>query len=208
MKYTKECELYYIVLTGSLKKELSKKYDGFYICDLMKKMKAEYKALILRTPDIGGKENRLAHNLYIGAVFIACYKVSNKRISIEELKQIMVNTLSKCEVIKWFFGKRDPFSEHSKESLATFSTWTQQYEQKYPTNWILHVKYPQPEKGICYQFSRCALHELCKREGCCEIMPILCKIDMIMISFGKAKLIRKTTLIEGASYCDYWLVKK
>lgn len=208
MNYTKECDLYYKVVTMSLKKELNKRYDGFYICDLMKKTKLEYKALILRAPDIGGKANQLAHNLYIGAVFIACYRAANKRISVEEMKEIASATLMGSEIIKWFYKKRNPLSGEYRERLLTLEKWTKQHDQQYPTNWVLHTREDLHEQGTCFQFSRCALHELCKIENCCEVMPVLCKIDAITASFNSAKLIRKMTLAEGGSYCDYWFVEK
>lgn len=208
MKYTKKCDFYYMVLSGSLKKELNKRYDGFYTCDLMKKIKAEYKALILRAPDIGGDSNTFAYKLYLGAIFIACYKAAKKRISAEEIENIVADTLKSSELIKWVCKEKDPFSEEYKNWVVSFETWTNAHIEEYPTNWILHMCHDTKEQGICFEFSRCALHELCKIENCCEIMPALCRMDKIMVGRYKAKLVRRSTLIEGANCCNYWFVEK
>ncbi|WP_443084049.1 L-2-amino-thiazoline-4-carboxylic acid hydrolase, partial [Vallitalea guaymasensis] len=45
-------------------------------------------------------------------------------------------------------------------------------------------------------------------ENCTELAPYLCETDYVTASFGKSKLIRKSTLAEGASCCDFWYVNK
>ncbi|BDR85009.1 L-2-amino-thiazoline-4-carboxylic acid hydrolase [Clostridium tetani] len=208
MEYTNSCKLYWFVFKRILKKEISKRYSKRYTNDLLKKTKKEYKALILRAPHIGGKENKLANNIYMGGVFIACYKAANKKITPEEMGEIISEGLNNSKIIKLACKNKSQTSNKYKKWIKDVSKWSQENANKYPTNWIMREDKEKHKIGTYFEFTRCALCELCKMEGCPEVTPQLCKTDFITANFGESKLIRTSILADGASCCDFWFIEK
>lgn len=203
-----QTKVYWLIFKGILKKQISKRYSKEFTKDLLKKTKAEYNAMISRAPDIGGKENKLIMNIYAGGIFIACYKAADKAISPEIMGDIILDGLKQSKIVKFVCKGQDQTTQKFKNWVSSVSKWTQENADKYPANWIMREDNSKHSTGTYFEFSRCGLCELCKLENCTELAPYLCETDYVTASFGKSKLIRKSTLAEGASCCDFWYVNK
>lgn len=176
----------------------------------IRKAKKEYMNIILRTPDIGGKKNPLASNIYMGTVFIACYQVAKNEIDKNVMDNMISNALENSIIIKLFCSRKHQTTEKYRKWVRNTSKWTQENADRYSTNWIMqeNPSVSIKKQDTYFEFTRCALCELCKQEGCFEIMPALCKTDFITANFGKSRLIRKSTLADGSSCCDFLFIEK
>lgn len=57
-------------------------------------------------------------------------------------------------------------------------------------------------KPIRYEFSECPVASFAKEHGLCEVMPALCNVDYASMEMIHARLVRKTTCVNG-DVCDY-----
>lgn len=57
-------------------------------------------------------------------------------------------------------------------------------------------------KPIRYEFSECPAASFAKEHGLCEVMPALCNVDYASMEMIHARLVRKTTCVNG-DVCDY-----
>lgn len=208
MNYTNSCRIYWYIFKGILKKEISKRYGKEYTNNLLKKSKKEYKEIILRTPHIGGKDNKLVNNIYMGGVFIACYKSCNNKISSNEMGEIISDGLINSKIVKLVCKNRSFTTKKYKKWVKDAAKWSQDNAKRYPMNWVMKEDRKKHKEGTYFEFTRCGLCELCKRENCLEIAPELCKTDFITAKFSKSNLIRNSTLANGDSCCDFWFVEK
>ena len=66
----------------------------------------------------------------------------------------------------------------------------------------MHVAPFDAHKPIYYEFTACPAAEFAIRHGLTDIMPALCNVDYASMELIHAKLIRKTTCVDGCK-CDY-----
>jgi len=191
-----------------LHKNIAPRYGKEFAKSLNEKSKAEYKALIKRANSIGGKENPMSSNLYQGAVFIAYYKAANGKIPAEDMTKISINGLKNSKIVKFATRNIHRHSEKYKKWLHNTANWTQENAVRYPLNWIIRENLAMDDNpGTYYEYTRCALFELCKAEGCPEIAPLFCMMDHVTAHFGNSKLIRKGSIAQGSPFCDFYYVK-
>lgn len=207
MQYTNLCRVYYYVFSRILRKNISVRFGKGFAKSLMKKSQTEYKRLIARTDSIGGKENPMSSNLYQGAVFVAHYKATDGKIPAKEMIKIAIYALSHSKIVKLATQNVNRQSDKYRVWVHNTACWTQQNADRYPMNWIMRENPATSKKGTYYEYTRCALFELCKAEGCPEIAPMFCAMDHVTAHYGKSKLIRKGSLAQGAPYCDFCYVE-
>lgn len=122
--------------------------------------------------------------------------------------KIIADSLNNSKIVELVFKNENQATDKYREWIKNVSKWTQDNAEKYPTNWIMQENEGMHKIGSYFEFSHCVLYELCKAEGCPEITYQLCKIDFITANFGKSKLIRKSTIADGSTVCDYWFIEK
>jgi len=190
-----------------LRKNIAALYGKDYARSLMKKSKPEYKSLIRRTASIGGKENPMSSNLYQGAVFLAHYEAADGKIPAKEMTKIAIDSLKQSKSVKLATKNINRQSNKYRVRVHKTARWTQENADRYPTNWIMRENPAVDTPGTYYEYTRCALFELCKAEGCPEIAPMFCAMDHVTAHFWGSKLIRKGSLAGGAAFCDFCYVE-
>lgn len=166
-----------------------------------------------KAPDIGGKENLMAHNLDLMMIAISFYEASDHRInggSIKEIAQtiyekykflgvfINVNRNWQMKLLKRSMYKRYvPYSKLVKEKLA---------RGEWGNTWQVNINPRNTEEGVCFDLVGCPLADYAKANGYMDLLPYLCATDHIIPKLVHAKLIRTHTCALGSDSCDYWYV--
>ncbi len=61
-------------------------------------------------------------------------------------------------------------------------------------------------EGACYyRITRCPICIYAEKRGVCELMPLFCQLDGVMIALQHGVLHRRQTLANGGDYCDYYI---
>lgn len=61
-------------------------------------------------------------------------------------------------------------------------------------------------EGACYyRITRCPICIYAEKRGVCELMPLFCQLDEVMIALQHGVLHRRQTLANGGDYCDYYI---
>ncbi len=204
MKYN---GFYFWMFKGSMKKVLIEKYDKAYADEIMKKSKTVYRQLVEQADDIGS-DNPMAYNELFALAFVAPYLASEKKIPPETVQEMMRRSLYH---IKWYFARTDlntaKGKAENKKSIVKYAKWyTPEKEQRYPTSFKVDFE-GQPYDGACYyRITRCPICAYTGKLGVSELMPLLCKLDEVMISLQHGVLHREQTIAGGGEYCDYFIV--
>lgn len=208
MKITLIANTYPMLLEGSVKEQLQLHYSQQETKEILKYASLEYKDIIKRTPEIGGKDNMFLDIFYFGAYVVALYKRLRTDLTISELDKIVKEGIESSDFLKKKLIKINPLSDEYKKELMKASKWSTENKLKYPTNWIVNYKENQKNDGLYFEFSNCSLCHLCKQEGVPELMPSLCQIDYTLINLSDCKLERTKTIGTGSHICDFWIRKK
>ncbi|MEG0295887.1 MAG: L-2-amino-thiazoline-4-carboxylic acid hydrolase [Clostridium sp.] len=196
---------YPLILDGVIKEQLQLYFDKDSVKTIIKKVNEEYKAVIKRAPDIGGKENIFIDIMYLGSYVIALYKNMKDKVTIEQFNVMIKNGIENCDLLKKKMKKIDISSVEYNEKLEIAEKWSESNKEKYPTNWILKLPKDVKSDGIYFEFNRCALCALCKSEGVLELIPSLCEIEYIVLNMANCTLTRRKTLGGGDACCNFWI---
>ena len=150
--------------------------------------------------DLGGKKN--FHNGVGGTydcIAIMCfYDVCRDVVTFREMEEIEENLILPSFRKLRFVDINKPFWK--KLMYRAFST-----AQKHCDTWHdyeMDVAPYENSKPIYYEFTTCPAAEFAKRFGFADIMPALCNVDYASMELLHAKLVRKTTCVDGCR-CDY-----
>ena len=150
--------------------------------------------------DLGGKKN--FHNGVGGTydcIAIMCfYDVCRDVVTFREMEEIEENLILPSFRKLRFVDINKPFWK--KLMYRAFST-----AQKHCDTWHdyeMDVAPYENSKPIYYEFTACPAAEFAKRFGFADIMPALCNVDYASMELLHAKLVRKTTCVDGCR-CDY-----
>ena len=150
--------------------------------------------------DLGGKKN--FHNGVGGTydcIAIMCfYDACRDVVTFREMEEIEENLILPSFRKLRFVDINKPFWK--KLMYRAFST-----AQKHCDTWHdyeMDVAPYENSKPIYYEFTACPAAEFAKRFGFADIMPALCNVDYASMELLHAKLVRKTTCVDGCR-CDY-----
>lgn len=208
MKLSLMGRVYPLAMDKLLKKQLLRKFDKTYIENVLKKANLNYKQILKRTPDMGGKENIFIKNIYMGSYIIAVYKAAKREIDLPELNRIIVDGLNEFALLKKKMSRTDLSSDAYRGKLKKAAAWAYQNRNKYPGTWLLSVPDHVKPDGVYYEFTQCGLCTLCEQEGEPDLIHLLCNTDYITIGFSGCKLTRTKTLAKGDSCCNFWIQRK
>lgn len=167
-----------------------------------KKVKHEYKAMLLRTSDIGGSS--LEMNLYIAAFVFSLHKAEPDKINPDVVNEMVTAVFDSPFMVKAHKNKKctlftDKVQDQKvKESIASQTS-------KYELDWKFHY-----EKGIDEfrnTYTECGICKLGKRENCFEFVPCLCNMDERNYKNEGGRLYRTKTLAQGDECCDFYVTK-
>jgi hypothetical protein len=188
-----------------MKKAVNKYLDEYYskseINRLSKVAVKDYKAIIGRSPDMGGKRNIMLKNIYLGAYLIALYRLTRERIDLPAFGKIVENG---CRDLVKKFGKGfDFFGEKNQKRFMDGVQWGKENGDKYPWSWQFTMTEDATRNGIRIIFTRCGLCKLCAAEGVSEFTPLLCATDFVTAEMSGVRLEREKTLSAGNDCCDF-----
>lgn len=167
-----------------------------------KAVKREYKAMLLRTPDIGGSS--LEMNLYIAAFVFSLHKAEPGKITPEIVNEMVTAVFDSPFMVKAHANKKctlftDKVQDQKvKESIASQNS-------KYELDWKF-----QYEKGVdefYNTYTECGICKLGKRENCFEFVPCLCNMDERNYRNEGGELHRTKTLAQGDECCNFHVTR-
>lgn len=177
-------------------------YPEIDIRALKKRVKKEYKEMLLRTPDIGGSS--LEMNLYIAAFVFSLHKAEPCKINPDVVNEMVTAVFESPFMIKAHKNKKctlftDKVQDRKvKESIAS---QTSEYEM----DWKFHY-----EKGVdefYNTYTECGICKLGKRENCFEFVPCLCNMDERNYRNEGGQLHRTKILAQGDGCCDFHVTR-
>ena len=196
--------LFYFLLKNSLTKRYTKEEAQI----LMKDTKVIYKNMLEETDDIGDN-NPMASNIYASYVFIALWKASKGKISIEELRSI-TQELMNLGILKTVAGCVDVNKpSHMKKlenKLKNSAKWVDENPKYKDITWDFNFDSKKHEQGFYYHFTKCPIEKYCREHDLLEVLPVMCDIDFLSAKLVHATLYREQTLAKGGDKCDYWFV--
>lgn len=165
-----------------------------------------YKSFVDEAPDIGGKENNMSNNLYMALAIFAFYEAVDKKVTYEELRQMMTEYMPKnIPVISALLDFNKPKNQEKlKRRYEKYKALSDKKldNGEWGNSWRVEML-PDNKKGVAFNLVGCPLADFAKKHGYLEIMSVLCDFDYITASLMHARLIRKHTVADGSQYCDY-----
>lgn len=165
-----------------------------------------YKSFVDEAPDIGGKENNMSNNLYMALAIFAFYEAVDKKVTCEELRQMMTEYMPKnIPVISALLDFNKPKNQEKlKRRYEKYKALSDKKldNGEWGNSWRVEMLLDN-KKGVAFNLVGCPLADFAKKHGYLEIMSVLCDFDYITASLMHARLIRKHTVADGSQYCDY-----
>ena len=169
-----------------------------------RRVKEEFRKIVERQPEIGGRKNNLIGGLYIAAYFMAVYKAAPDLVS-EEVFDGLIKAVCDSDLFRKMNEKKDFFTE---KNISTRNRLQSDPEfNSYAENWKYTFSYDMqvPECTIIY--TRCAICEMARRENCFHLMKYLCTTDFAQQKLMGNTLIRTKTIGNGDEICDFHIIK-
>ena len=166
-------------------------------------VKKEYKAIISRQPEIGGSRNNLIMGLYLAAYFLAVYKVAPDKLNDAVFKgyvdAVCVSDLFvKMNKGREFFTEKNMSTRNRLQSDPDFNS--------YPENWKYTFSYDMDVPECTITYTKCAICNMARREGCFHLMKALCTTDFAQQELMGNILIRTKTIGNGDEICDFHII--
>lgn len=176
------------------------------IKEFKRRHKAEYMAMVKRTPAVGGiKENMLCSTMYIACYGFAYYKAAPKSIT-EDIFAGMIKAVCESDKMKKAYKGKNAFDPKQMEKYQKGAARSQRGE--YPMDWKFTFSW-NPEAPEYYLiYSECGVCKIAAQEKLQFLVPYMCAMDYAMIELKGAKLLRTQTLGNGGDCCDFYVCKK
>ncbi len=167
-----------------------------------KAVKREYKAMLLRTPDIGGSS--LEMNLYIAAFVFSLHKAEPEKITPEIVNEMVTAVFDSPFMVKAHANKKCTlFTDKVQDQKVKESIVSQ--TSKYELDW--KFKYEKGVDEFYNTYTECGICKLGKRENCFEFVPFLCNMDERNYRNEGGKLHRTKTLAQGDECCNFHVTR-
>lgn len=171
---------------------------------LKKRHRAEYKALVARTPGVGSMRDNMLYSTYYIACYGLAYFEADERIT-QEIFEGMIKAVCESDLMaKAYKGK----SAFDAKKLAAYEKGAARSQKgEYPMDWkfTFQSNPDVPEYFITY--SECAICKLAQQENLQFLVPCLCAMDYASTELMGAKLIRTKTLGNGDECCNFHIVQ-
>lgn len=170
--------------------------------DYRKKVKREYRAMLLRTSDIGGSS--LEMNLYIAAFVFSLHKAEPEKITPDIVNEMVTAVFDSPFMIKAHKNKKCTlFTDKVQDKKLAESRASQ--NSKYELDW--KFEYKKGNNEFYNTYTECGICKLGLRENCFEFVPCLCNMDERNYRNEGGKLHRTKTLAQGDDCCDFHVTK-
>ena len=173
-----------------------------------KRVLAEYKAIVERTPGIGSmKDNMFVMTMYAGAFLIALYKESDGKMDEERLKGL-VRACAYCPLMVKAKQGKSAFTPKEIAARTKQSKWSRDHIQEFPMNWFYYFETVPGKDEYYITHKQCGICKLTKQERCEEITRYLCMMDYYTFEMQGAVLDRTKTLGCGDDECNFHLMSR
>ena len=198
--------IYWTLFAPMIRRSIARRYGAKLAERSIRQGKVEYRGLLARADELG-PGNPMATNAYFAYVFAAAWLGGGKRLSPEEMGEVMTDVLS-GPLLRTVFGMTDLNRTPQKwyRDMKKYEAWYKKHGESFPVNWVVHFDESLHRDGSYYYFTRCPICEFCQREGISELMPALCATDEVMFRLQHGRLYREHTIAGGGAVCDYWVV--
>ena len=204
MKYDASCFVFGTVFSKLLKSYYAKNFPNIDIKKVIKEVKKEYKAIILRTPGLS-KDNYMASNLKGAAYFFAIAK-KVPDMTPELMNKIVDESMHSDFMMKINKKKREKgllFSKAEQERMQKDSIRSQKSDDE--MDW--RFTYEGGKDEVSYTMTKCGVCKLAQQEDLLDYLPCMCHMDYSKYEIAGAKLIRSKTIANGDGVCDFHLVR-
>lgn len=168
----------------------------------------EYRAMILRSPDIGSfKDNNFVMALYAACFFLAIYKTERARMT-DEIVEGLVQEASYCKAMRRAKEGKSAFSRREIVTRTRQAKWSREHIKEYPENWYYYFEKVDGKDEYYITHKECGVCKLAKREGCEEVTKLLCKMDFYVFELQGAVLDRTKTLGYGDDECNFHVMSQ
>ncbi len=169
-----------------------------------KRHKKEYKAMVRRTPGVGGmKENPLSVVMYMACYGLSYYKAGEGKIS-EQTYAEMIKALCKSDMLRKFYEGRYVFDD---KNIAKYNRIHENSKKrKYEMDWVGEFDYRPEVPEFYLTYRQCGICKLAKQENLGFLVKHMCVMDYPSIEYMKGKLLRSKTLGNGDDCCDFHVV--
>ncbi|MBQ9648118.1 MAG: L-2-amino-thiazoline-4-carboxylic acid hydrolase [Oscillospiraceae bacterium] len=197
--------VYWDLFAPMIRKSIAKRYGKELADRSIRRGKAEYRGLLARADELG-PGNPMASNAYFAYAFAAAWLGGGKRLTPEEMGEVMTDVLN-GPLLRFVFGMTDLNRTPKKwyKDMKKYEAWYRKNGGDYPVNWVVNFDESLHREGSYYYFTRCPICEFCEREGIGELMPALCATDEVMFRLQHGRLHREHTIAGGDNVCDYWV---
>lgn len=162
-----------------------------------KAAKREYKAMLLRTPDIGGSS--LEANLYIAAFVFSLHKADPEKVTAPVIDEMVTAVFDLPIMVSAHKNKKCTlFTDKVQESIASKVS-------KYELDW--KYDYIKGKDEFYNTYTECGICKLGNRENCFYLVPSLCNMDERNYRNNGGELHRTKTLAGGDDCCDFHVTK-
>lgn len=172
------------------------------IKEYKKKTKREYKAMLERTPDIGGSS--LEMNLYIAAFVFSLHKAESEVITPEVINEMVDAVFESPFIVKAHKNKKCTLFTDKVQAKKVKESEASQHS-KYELDW--KFKYEPGVDEFYNTYTECGICKLGKRENCFEFVPCLCNMDERNYRNDGGQLHRTKTLANGDECCDFHVTR-
>lgn len=172
------------------------------MAEYKKNVKKEYKAMLLRTPDIGGSS--LEANLYIAAFVFSLYKAEPEKITPEIVNGMVTAVFDSPFMVKAHANKKVTlFTDKVQDKKLQESKDSQ--SSPYELDW--KFDYVKGVDEFYNTYTECGICKLGQREGCFAFVPCLCNMDERNYQNEGGELHRTKTLAQGDECCNFHVTR-
>jgi hypothetical protein len=168
-----------------------------------KRVKKEYRAMLARTPDIGGSS--LEKNLYVAAFVFSFYKAEPSCITPAIVDEMVTAVFDSPFMVKAHKNKKCTLFTESTQNKKRRESKASQHS-KYPLDW--KFEYREGKDEFYNTYTECGICKMGKKEGCFEFVPCLCNMDERSYFYEGGELHRTKTLAQGDDCCDFHVTKR
>lgn len=170
--------------------------------DYKRRVQQEYKAMLQRTPDIGGSS--LEVNLYLAAFIFSLHKAAPDQITPNLVNEMVTAVFDSPFMIKAHANKKCTlFTDKVQDRKVQESIASQ--NSPYELDWKFH--YEKGNDEFYNTYTECGICKLGKREDCWEFVPCLCNMDERNYRNEGGQLHRTKTLANGDDCCDFHVTR-
>ena len=203
MRFGLTANIYGFVFTKLLKDYCKNNYPNTDFNPVKRAIMKEYKAMIERTPGIGGNINE--SNL-IGACFFFSMAKANPNLTPLLLDEIIDYIMRSNFMKKVYNGKKKKgtvFSEKVQNKKIVEAK--KSHNSIYKMDW--EFTYEKKEDEFYCTYTKCGVCKLAAIEHVEEFLPCMCKMDYAKFELLGAELIRTKTLSNGDECCNFHVIK-